>query len=190
VSDVAQPSPGGGRGAPNSGVLLSSWFGSFTRTLNLIGTVLILAMAIAVNADIIGRNAFNHPIAGVLEFIGLSIVAVVFLQMANTLRERRHVSNDVLIHLISATRPRLAAAFYCLFELVGAALMAMIVIYVWPIVREAYEGRYYAGTAGVIEIPIWPFHAVVVVGAATTLVQFLLDAWRELMIACGRPARP
>ena len=51
---------------------------------------------------------------------------------------------------------------------------------------ENYRGGYYAGTAGVIEIPIWPFMAVVVIGAAATAVQFLLDAWR-LMRARRRP---
>lgn len=154
-------------------------FGWFTQALNIVGTVLILLMAIAVNADIIGRNAFNSPIAGVLEFIGLSIVAVVFLQMANTLREERHVSNDVFIRLIAAAQPRLAAALHSAFNLIGAALMLIIVIYVWPIVRENYVGGYYAGTANVIEIPIWPFMAIVVLGAATTMIQFMIDAWRN-----------
>ena len=61
-------------------------------------------MAVAVNADVIGRNVFNHPIPGVVEFLGLSIVAIVFLQMANTLREGRHVSNDLLTQLMSRSR--------------------------------------------------------------------------------------
>jgi TRAP-type C4-dicarboxylate transport system permease small subunit len=186
VSADQRPSPPQfqGPGAPGSGAPRPSYFGLFTQALNIVGTVLILAMAVAVNADVIGRNAFNHPIAGVLEFIGLSIVAIVFLQMANTLRENRHVSNDVFILLIEKTRPRLAAGLHAAFGAVGAVLMVMIVVYVWPIVREAYEGHYYAGTAGVIEIPIWPFTAVVIVGAATTAVQFLIDAWRNLLRAC------
>jgi TRAP-type C4-dicarboxylate transport system permease small subunit len=173
----APPTPE--RGMPGTGVSPLSYFGWFTQVLNIIGTVLILAMAVAVNADIIGRNAFNHPIAGVLEFIGLSIVAVVFLQMANTLREDRHVSNDVFIRIIAAAKPRLAAAFHFAFNLIGAGLMLVILIYVWPIVRENYEGGYYAGTAHVIEIPIWPFMAIIVLGAATTMIQFLIDAWRH-----------
>jgi TRAP-type C4-dicarboxylate transport system permease small subunit len=164
----------------------TSHFGVFTQALNIIGTILILVMAVAVNADVIGRNAFNHPIAGVLEFIGLSIVAIVFLQIANTLRERRHVSNDVFILLIARSRPRLAAALHVVFDTIGAVLMITIVVFVWPIVVEAYRGDYYAGTAGVIEIPIWPFTAVVVVGAAATAVQFLIDVWHDLMRACRR----
>ncbi len=81
-------------------------------------------MAIAVNLDVLGRKLFNQPIPGVNEFIGLSIVAVVFLQMANTLQEDRHVSNDIIIRLIADTHPRLSAALYSSFHVIGALLMA------------------------------------------------------------------
>ena len=169
--------------APEPGALGLLYFRRFTQALNIAGTILILLMAIAVNLDIGGRDFFNHPIPGVNEFIGLSIVAVVFLQMANTLQEDRHVSNDIIIRLIADSHPRLSAALYASFHVIGAALMAIIVIYVWPLVVEHYQGGYYAGTAGVIEIQIWPFIAVVVIGAAATAVQFLLDAWRLTMRA-------
>lgn len=177
------PPPIHEQGAPDTGASGVSYFGQITQAFNIIGTLLILVMAVAVNADVIGRNVFNHPIAGVLEFIGLSIVAVVFLQMANTLREDRHVSNDVFFRMIAVTRPRLAAAINSVFNLIGAVLMALIVVYVWPMVIENYEGNYYAGTAAVIEIPIWPFMAIIVLGAATTAIQFLVDAWRNGMRA-------
>jgi TRAP-type C4-dicarboxylate transport system permease small subunit len=184
----SQPPYNPGQGAPHSGAPWTSYFGRFTQALNIVGTLLILVMAVAVNADVIGRNAFNRPMAGVLEFIGLSIVAVVFLQMANTLREDRHVSNDVFIRMIAAAHPRVAAGLHTIFHIIGALLMLLIAIYVWPIMAEAYREGFYAGTAGVIEIPIWPFQAVVIVGAATTVVQFVLDAWRNFRRACGAPA--
>jgi TRAP-type mannitol/chloroaromatic compound transport system permease small subunit len=172
-------------GAPQAGAPHTSAFGAVTQGLNIVGTVLILVMAVAVNADVIGRDFFNHPIPGVLEFIGLAIVAVVFLQMANTLREDRHVSNDLLMLLVSQSRPRLAAGIYMVFDLIGAMLMAIIVIYVWPLLVRDYEGGFYAGTAGVIEIPIWPFKAVVIVGAAVTALQFLALARRHFVQARG-----
>ena len=186
MSSEQRPSPSLAReqGAPEFGAAWFSYFGVFTQALNIIGTVLILVMAVLVNADVIGRVAFNHPIAGVLEFIGLSIVTVVFLQMANTLREDRHVSNDVFLRMLASAYPRVAAGLHSAFNLIGAALMLMIVIYVWPIMRESYEGGFYAGTAEVIEIPIWPFQAVIVLGAAATVVQFLIDSLRNLHRAC------
>jgi TRAP-type mannitol/chloroaromatic compound transport system permease small subunit len=143
-------------------------------------------MALAVNADVFGRNAFNYPLPGVLEFIGLSIVAIVFLQMANTLREDRHVANDILMRLVAIAWPRFAAGATALFYLIGAVLMALVVWFVWPILVENYVGGYYRGTANVIEVPIWPFVAAIILGAAATAVQFLLLAWWALLKAAGR----
>lgn len=187
MSPAERPAPSNpGHGAPSIGVSMLARFRQFTQALNVAGTLLILVMAVAVNADIGGRDFFNHPIPGVNEFIGLSIVAVVFLQMSNTLLEDRHVSNDIFIRVIAETHPRLSAGIYAVFHAIGAALMAIIVVYVWPIVVENYQGEYYAGTAGVVEIPIWPFLSTVVVGAATTSIQFLLDAGRYGLRAAGR----
>lgn len=162
-----------------------SWFGVFTMVLNVIGTVLIVVMAVAVNADILGRELFNRPIAGVTEFVGLAIVAIVFLQMANTLREDRHVSNDLIMAWIGRTRPRVARFCYGIFHVIGALLLALIAWYVFPIFEENYRGGYYKGTAGVIEIPVWPFMLVVLIGAVATVMQYLQLAWREFRRALG-----
>lgn len=168
------------QGAPPRGAPALLYFRYVTQALNIAGTILILLMAISVNLDVIGRDAFNKPIPGVNEFIGLSIVAVVFLQMANTLQEDRHVSNDILIRLIAVSHPRLSAALYSSFHLIGALLMGVIVVYVWPLVVENYRGGYFSGTAGIVEIKIWPFMAVVVIGSLATGVQFLIEAGRLL----------
>lgn len=165
--------------APAPSMPPRSWFGTITIALNAVGTVLILIMAVAVNVDIIGREVFSRPIAGVTEFLGLSIVAVVFLQMANTLREDRHVSNDLIMTAVGRRRPRLAYFFYGVFHLIGAVLMGFIVWYVVPIVRDNYVGDFYKGTGGVIEIPVWPFMLVVVIGGAVSVIQYLLLAARE-----------
>lgn len=173
------PTPQQERGAPKSGAPRSSWFGTLTSVLNVIGTLLILAMAVAVNADVGGRNLFNYPLPGVLEFLGLAIVAIVFLQMANTLREDRHVSNDIIMSLVAVKNPRVSAAYYGVSHLIGATLMALIVWFMWPIVAEAYTRGYYKGTVGLIQIPTWPFLSAVVIGAAATGVQFLLLSWKS-----------
>jgi TRAP-type mannitol/chloroaromatic compound transport system permease small subunit len=185
---VSEQPPQTGQAGPETGPAALAYFRLFTQVLNIAGTVLILLMALSVNFDVLGRNLFNKPIAGVNEFIGLSIVAVVFLQMANTLQEDRHVSNDIFIRLISGTHPRLSAGLYASFHFIGAALMAIVVIYVWPIVTENYRGGYYSGTAGIIEIPIWPFMLVIVVGAAATGIQFILDGWQLSRRAAAKAA--
>lgn len=148
--------------------------------LNAAGTVLIIVMAIAVNADIVGRDLFNRPVPGVTEFLGLSIVAVVFLQMANTLREDRHVSNDLIMAAVAKQWPRTALLFYALFHFIGALLMALIIWFVIPTFVENYQGNFYKGTAGYIEIPVWPFMLIVLIGAIAAMIQYVLLAAREL----------
>lgn len=157
-----------------------SWFGALTTLLNVLGTALIIVMALAVNADVIGRDVFHRPIAGVTEFLGLAIVAVVFLQMANTLREDRHVSNDLIMVHVAKRWPRLGGVVYGIFHLIGALLMALIVWHVVPVAHENYAGNYYKGTGGVVEIPVWPFLVVVLIGAVAAAIQYLLLALREL----------
>jgi TRAP-type C4-dicarboxylate transport system permease small subunit len=153
--------------------------------LSITGTVLIVLMTIGVNADILGRDLFNHPVAGVTEFLGLAIVAVVFLQLANTVREERHISNDIIVSGIALSYPRVKCAIYSVYYLLGAVLFALIVWFVIPIFIETYQGGYYKGTTGYIEIPVWPFQSTVIIGAAVTSVQYLLLAWRELKRAIG-----
>jgi uncharacterized membrane protein YdjX (TVP38/TMEM64 family) len=62
--------------------------------------------------------------------------------------------------------------------------------FVIPTFVENYEGNYYKGTAGYIEIPVWPFMLVVLIGAATAMIQYILLAAREfrrITLWSGRP---
>lgn len=173
------------RELPPSAAAPYSGFGRLTVGLSMIGTVLIVIMAVGVNADILGRDLFSHPVAGVTEFLGLAIVSVVFLQMANTAREERHISNDLIMAAVAVHYPRFAIFVYGVFHLLGALMFALIVWYVVPKFIENYEGGYYKGTAGYVEIPIWPFQGTIVIGAAAATIQYLLLAWRELRRVIG-----
>lgn len=150
-----------------------------TVGLSMIGTVLIVIMAIGVNADVLGRNLFNRPVPGVTEFLGLAIVAVVFLQIANTSREERHISNDLIMSAVARRAPRFAIAVYGMFQLIGAAIFGLIVWFVIPIFIENYQGGYYKGTENYVEIPVWPFVGTVIIGAAMACLQYLRLAIRE-----------
>ena len=103
--------------------------------------------------------------------------------MANTAREGRHINNDLIIATLARRNPKLARLFYALFELIAAALFALVVLFVWSNFIDNCYGGYFKGTTGYIEIPLWPFIGVVVIGAAAASIQHLLLAWRELRAA-------
>ena len=86
---------------------LPSWFIGIrkiidwlTNFLNVIGTLLIVALMILVNADVIGRVFFSAPVSGVPELVSMSIVAIVFLQVAQAFRMKRLTRTEVVIDFI------------------------------------------------------------------------------------------
>ena len=87
--------------------VLPSWFlfvrrvvDYITSVLNIIGTLLIVSVMILVNSDVIGRGLFNAPISGVPEIVSMSIVAIVFLQVAQAFRKGRLTRSEAFLNFI------------------------------------------------------------------------------------------
>ncbi|MEM7269101.1 MAG: TRAP transporter small permease subunit [Pseudomonadota bacterium] len=144
--------------------------------LNVAGTCLVLLLVAMINFDVASMNLRGQPIVGVKESVGLSIAVIVFLQMAETLRAGRHIRSDMWLSHLKERRPRLGNSMDAFFHLIGAALMALIACYCFPLFQDAYDGGYFFGAPGVFTLPTWPSFAIVVVCAAVTALQFLVTA--------------
>ena len=158
--------------------------------LNSVGTLWIFALMLIVNADVIGRSAFTAPIPGVAEFVQLSIVGIIFLQLAHTLRSGRMTRADGLLNKLKRHWPRLGFALEGLFSLAGAVLFAVLFYGSYPFFLRSWTSAEYAGVEGYVSFPIWPVRLVILIGSALAGVQFLLFAWRALMIVLKRKAPP
>jgi tripartite ATP-independent transporter DctM subunit len=95
--------------------------------------------------------------------------------MASTLRARRFTRVELLIEPLEARRPAAGHAFNAVYHLIGAAVFAVITWGTWPKLRDAWAYDEITGTPGVFVFLIWPFLAVVVLGAAVTAVEFLIQ---------------
>ena len=166
------------------------WFGKLTSVMNMIGTIWIIVMTVLVVADVIGLNFFRQSVPAVKEFIQLSMPGIVFLQLANTLREDRHVSSDVLITKVRRVSPRTAEFTYGVFNLIGAVLMAFLSYKIYPKAWQAYDQNFTRGHEGMLTLPEWPSMALVVLGAAVMAVQYFLLSVRDLRAAFGLAPAP
>jgi TRAP-type C4-dicarboxylate transport system permease small subunit len=173
---------------PADGVGRFLSFGTLTATLAAIGTVWILFLMAIIVADVIGRAFFDAPILGVAEAARFSIVAIVFLQLPQTLRGGNLTRAELMIDRLKAGTPRLAAAFELVFNLIGAAMFAVIVWTTWPLMMESFANNDFYGSTGVVEIPTGPLKLIIMLGAAVMILQFLLFAWRDLRGILGRAA--
>ena len=177
----AVPPPAGDTIAPDSYAAALPWhFQRLGKLLNALGTLWIIALMLLINTDVLGRNLFNAPVRGVAELVGLSIVGIVFLQLADTLHSGRFTRADVLLARLKASRPVLAARLQALYHLVGAALMGIILWAAWQPLVDAIRIRQYVGAIGDFTAPVWPVRLIMLIGLTATLITFALLAWTDL----------
>lgn len=162
-----------------------SVFGWLTGVMNGLGTFWIFALMLIINADIIGRAGFNQPLQGVSEIVAMSIVGIVMLQLAHTLRNGRFLRSSLLMDTLWGGWPRAATALEALYNLVGVTMMSIIFYYGLGHFREAWEIGLYTGTFGQFTFPLWPIRLIVLVGVGMTGIQFLLLMLANLRRAFG-----
>jgi len=162
-----------------------------TQSLNALGSLWIVGLMLLINADIVGRNAFHAPVRGVTELVGLSIVGIVFLQLADTLRCGRFTRADLLLGPLQRRRPALAAGLESLHHALGAVLMGLIQWAAWPRFLDTWAVGEYVGALGDFMAPVWPVHLLMLAGLAVTTLSFAwvaaLHARRAWALARSRP---
>ena len=172
------PEPADSYGAP-----LPFGLQRLTRALNALGTLWIVALMLLINADVLGRNVMNAPVRGVTELVALSIVGIVFLQLADTLHTGRFTRADVLLDRLKRTRPVAAALLQAVFHGAGALLMAVILWAAWAPLVESVRIREYVGAIGDFTAPVWPVRLIMLIGLGVTLLTFVLLALADLQRA-------
>lgn len=156
----------------NDEPVLSRFLTRVLSSLNALGSIWIFALMILINSDAFGRTLFTSPIDGVPEMIELSIVGIVFLQLADAIRCGRLTRSDGFYNLVMIRNPKVGHCMGIVFDFLGLLFMGIVLYGSFPILIEAYEGDFYAGNEGVFTAPTWPIKLIIVTGCLMTLLQF------------------
>jgi TRAP-type C4-dicarboxylate transport system permease small subunit len=150
--------------------------------MDAIGALIVLGMVIIVNIDVFGRWLWNSPLSGTLELTEMGIVAVVYLQLAHTIRVKRLTRSDAFLNLLSKMRTQtVTQIFRMVFNLVGALILGIITLGQYPRLIDAWSNNYYKGNIGIFTAPTWPLEGIMLLGAAAASVQFLILARRNFV---------
>lgn len=152
-------------------------FGSLVALMNSIGTCWIFVLLMLINSDIISRTAFDSPVPGVTEIVGMSIVACVFLQLAHALRMGRLTRSDIFLGKLGR-HSRLKFILEAVYNLVGALMLGLLLFYTYPTFINAWTIGEYEGSAGGFTAPVWPVRLIIVIGCLIAAIQCLLNCWR------------
>ena len=147
--------------------------------MNALGTAWILVITGIICADILGRLLFNYPLIGVPEIVKVSVVALVWLQMAHTLRIGGHIRSDVILDRLS---PRGKALVNVVAALLGVFVFGFIAIAGWPNMIEGWRIGEFEGELPV-RVPTYPVRTILILGAGLTCFEFAVYGWRNLQAA-------
>jgi TRAP-type mannitol/chloroaromatic compound transport system permease small subunit len=161
-----------------------------TDIMASIGTIWTFLLMLLIVADVVGRSFLSKPITGVAEVAGQSVVAIVFLQLAAAIRQRRMTRADFLIDPLVRNRPAIGRLIEAAFSLLGAIVLAILAYASWPELHDSLIGTQFFGVPGVFTIPTWPFRGIIFVGASVAAIVYFALAIEELRLARTAGARP
>jgi TRAP-type mannitol/chloroaromatic compound transport system permease small subunit len=144
--------------------------------LNALGTAWVAAITVLISSDILGRALFNSPVIGVPEIVRVSIVAIVWLQMAHTLKIGGHLRSDVILRRLSRKgRSIVDLIAYTL----GVIIFGLVVYSGWHTMIMSWQLGEFEGEEPV-RVPTYPLRSIVLLGAGLTSLQFLLLAGKAI----------
>ena len=170
---------------PGGSTLLGAPFRAFSRLvggMNAAGSCWIVVLMLLINAEAISRSAFNAPIIGVIEMIEISIIGIVFMQLADSLRQGVLTRSDGLFNQVMRRSPRAGHLMGVVTFMLGAVFMWLIIWGSVPFFFESWENDYYVGVEGMFTAPVWPVALIIVIAVVVTMVQFLIilaEHWRS-----------
>mmetsp|Transcript_33331 Transcript_33331/g.63834 ORF Transcript_33331/g.63834 Transcript_33331/m.63834 type:complete len:184 (-) Transcript_33331:46-597(-) len=162
---------------------LSAVANTLAIAANALGTLVVLALVVVLNVDVIARGFFSAPIKGTYEMVQFSVVMIVFLQLADVVRVDRLTRSDGFLNLMHHRRPLFTANLRRIINALSAIFMGLIAYITFPEFLKMWATNDYFGVPGLFTLPWWPVKLVISVGTTLACVIFVL----KVITAQDRP---
>ncbi len=150
------------------------FFSKLVTGMNATGSCWIVLLMLLINIEAIGRSAFNKPIIGVIEMIEMSIVGIVFMQLADSLRQGVLTRSDGLFNQVMGRKPSAGHVMAIVTYGLGSFFMLLILWGSVPTLVDAWVKDYYIGVEGMFTAPVWPIALIIVFSVTVTMLQFAI----------------
>ena len=150
---------------------------------NALGTLVVLALVLLLNVDVVARGVFSAPIPGTYEMVQFSVVLIVFLQLADVVRVDRLTRSDGFLNLMHGKRPLLTANLRRIINAISAIFMGLIAYITFPEFIHMWQTQDFFGVPGLFTLPWWPVKMVITIGTSLSCIIFLL----KVITAQDRP---
>ncbi|WP_051332537.1 TRAP transporter small permease [Cucumibacter marinus] len=147
------------------------------KAIETVAGLMLAVITIVVFVSVMGRYLFTSPIPDSFDLARLLMGATIMWGFAALGFRGRHISVDLISHILPPVARRLVDAFAALVLLGFTALLAYMMF-------SRVSSAYFSGeTTFDLRLPVWPFVALTWGGAAAAV---LTTAIRLVLIVTGR----
>ncbi len=147
------------------------------RLMALLSGLAVLSLMVLAVVSVTGRNFFNQPLPGYVDWIEQAMPLIAFLGIAYVQREGGHIRMDILVGLLRG-RALWVVEFITVFFML--LLMLMLVWGSW-----AHFGRSFSFDAPMwsndssmdVALPLWPAKLIVPFAFAVLCARLMLQLW-------------
>lgn len=141
-----------------------------SRLLGLASSFSVIAITLAIVADVTGRYLWAAPIDGASEFAVTAMIAVVYLGLMAAQRNSGNFRVDMLVRVLPAGAQQALDVLWRLVALVVLVLLA------WLSTREAIVSTEMGEASfGTIAFPVWPSRILLSIGMWALAAQVLFE---------------
>ncbi|MBN2905891.1 MAG: TRAP transporter small permease [Rhodobacteraceae bacterium] len=147
------------------------------RELALISGLAVFSLMLLAVVSVGGRNFFNHPVPGYVDWIQQAMPLIAFMGVSYTQREGGHIRMDILIGALKG-RALWAAEFITTF-----AMLVLMVLLVWG--TFAHFQRSFDFNAPLwsrdssfdINLPLWPAKLLAPFAFSVLCLRLVVQLW-------------
>ena len=149
--------------------------------LALIGGLAVFALMILAVFSVSGRNLFNQPLRGYVDWIEQAMPIIAFIGISYTQRLGGHIRMDIVVGHLKG-RPLWVVEFITTFLMM--ILMVLLVWGTWAHFQRSFDFSaplWSRDSSLDIRLPIWPSKLLVPVAFSVMSLRLLLQSWGYLL---------
>lgn len=160
------------------------------RTLALVSGLAVFSLMVLAVISVGGRNFFNQPLPGYVDWIEQIMPLIAFMGVAYTQRDGGHIRMDIFVGLFHGRILWLIELFTTLFVLL---LIALLIWGTWAHFERSFDWNaplWSRDSSIDIALPIWPAKLLAPVAFSVLALRLALQAWgfgRALIEGAERP---
>jgi TRAP-type C4-dicarboxylate transport system permease small subunit len=160
-------------------------YAKFAKWVAVISGIIVVCLMLYTTVDVAGRYLANNPMPAAYEFTNMFLIYITYFGITLVQARGGHMR---LGFLWEKARPRGRALIDLFSVIIGLFIVSLITWQGW--LYAIYSWQVSEVTMGLYTIPLFPGRIALAIGSAIFLIQYIIDAIRNILVVINPEAAP